>query len=107
MRPDELERRLQERLDALGPAPRAERRSPVVRKQPDEADDEPDDRHEHKRPDDHPAEPTGWPGCYRPRPPVRETGPAPLLLETRHRVVSSPLLGHGLSIGLLRQNLAH
>ena len=24
MRPDELERRLQERLDALGPAPRAE-----------------------------------------------------------------------------------
>jgi hypothetical protein len=38
MRPDELERRLQERLDALGPAPRAELRhlqlgGPIGRRQ--------------------------------------------------------------------------
>ena len=53
----------------------------VVGEQPDEADDEPKDRHDHKRRDDYPADPTGWAArCPEPRPRVGVGRPTRCLL---------------------------
>src|SRR4029450_5838901 len=83
-------------------------RSPVVGTKSDEAHDEPDDSHDHKRRDDHPADPTRCAArCRGPVPHVCEARPTRPFMQPRHRVISLPLLGHDLSIGFPRHDSTH